>query len=149
MAAFFNRPTTTDWATAPIPGVPQWQRHEAARPDTLATVAEAIRRSGVDPREIDRVECIVRVWNVVSGLGENYLRAGGAAEAAAGFPVVARRADFSEDMLWNYFSHHAAVGVAAQQRVVEMFETGQVADALAQAIADGQCRVELGGKDRI
>lgn len=148
---FFKNPFAlgVDWATDPIPGDREWQRHESPRPDSLLAVEEAVRLSGVSGDEVDRVDCLVRVWAVLSGLGQHLFEAGGDPKAARGLGLVASRPDFSEELLWNYFSHHGALGVAVQKKVAEAFASGQVARILAEVVREGECRVAVVGHDRI
>lgn len=137
-----------DWTVEPITGVPQWQRHESPRPDLLAVTADAIRMSGHDPRDVNKVDCVAKLSNLIKGVGAHYLRTGNAA-AADGMEQLTTRADFSIDLLWDYFSHHGALGVAAQQKVVEHFTNGDAAGILAGMIRDGECGFGFAGGDRI
>ncbi|HHU38632.1 MAG TPA: hypothetical protein GXZ45_05055 [Propionibacterium sp.] len=139
----------TDWAVAPITGDPRWQRLEAPRPDLVQVATDAIRVSGADPREVNRVTCVALVANLVKGMGTHYLRVGGMPEAADGFEEVASRPDYDVDHLWNYFSHHGAVGVAAQKQVVEHLTNGDAAGIVADLIRNGECGFGFGGTDRI
>ena len=144
-------PSGPDWSTAPVPGDPQWKRHELPRPDTHQAIESAILQAGVDDSDVDRVECLVRLWHMISGVAQiTFKVAGYGGEAAAsGLAKLSERSDFSEDMLWNYFSHQGALGVAVQHRVVEMFQSGDAVTVLAEMIRDGDCRHNLGGSDRV
>lgn len=141
--------TRIDWSTDPIPGDPQWRPLEAPRPDSLATAREAVRRSGVDPADVDLVECLIRVWNLIIGLADQYFRSSGQAAVAEAMGVVSTRSDLSDELLWNFFSHHQATGVAVQRQIAGVFASGQAAEAVASLIREGECRIALGGRDRI
>lgn len=104
-----------DWTVEPLTGDPSWQRHEAPRPNVLDVVDEAISRSGVDPREVNKVTRVMKITSVVEGAGAYYLRSGGDEAAADGFLKLGSRADYSVDLVWDYFSHHGVTGVAAQR----------------------------------
>lgn len=138
-----------NWAVDPITGDPQWKRHEAPRPDLMVTVEQAIEISGVDPREVNKVTCLAKATGVITGMGSHYLRQAGQVAAAEGLLQVVKRPDATTDMLWDYFSHHGAAGVAAQRRIVEHLTSGEAAAVLADVVRRGDCGFGFGGTNRI
>lgn len=147
---FFSRLVSgPDWARDPIPGDPQWLRLESPRPDLQQVVHDAIAQSGVDPAEIDLVECFACMLRLIVGEAAFTLESGGHRGASEAFDLIMQRDDYTDDMLWNYFSHQGAPGIAAQRRVAETFSSGQATEVLARIISEGGCRIEIHGRDRI
>lgn len=140
-------PAARDWSAGPVERG-EWASHALPYPDSLALVEQAISRSGADPSTVDKVDGVVRVWNLVITLGSHALQRDPAAQA--GLHQVGSRADLTDELLWNYFTHHGAIGIAAQHHVIETYvDSGQIVEVLAQLMADGEMRLDLGGHDRV
>jgi hypothetical protein len=138
-----SEPRTPDWARDPIPPSP-WARHATPFPDSLAVVDEAVRISGLDPAQVDRPAAVRSVWRLVVGVGKNLLDADPA--AAQALDVVWARADLSDDLLWNFFTHQGARGIAARNHLIaSVFATGQAVDVVVEQLREGAFR--LPGRD--
>lgn len=109
-------------------------------PDIVAIAFEAIERSGVDPEEVDEVDCLVKLGHLIIGTGAHYLRVLDLDAAATGLEALRRRADFSEGVLWDYFAGLGAPGVVARHRVVKHFDAGEFTAVLVSLIRNGECR---------
>lgn len=136
-----------DWAVDPIPPS-QWARHAAAYPSSIAVVDEAVQASGLQPAEIDRVEAVAGVWKLIVEVGQKLLASDPGAVSA--LETVWGRSDLTDDLLWNFFTHHGAQGIAARNHLIEsVFHSGEALGVLVQLMREGSFRHAVGGSDRI
>ena len=137
-----------DWATDPIPPNGDWVKHAAPYPSSIDVVDEAVAMSKVAPAQIDRVEALVGVWRIIVAVGKLNLQTN--PEAVRGLETVASRGDLSDELLWNYFTHHGALGAAARNQMIEStFDSGQAVETLAKMMREGGFHVGIAGSDRI
>jgi len=106
----------------------------------MAVLQDAILRSGVDPAQIDRAAVMEHMVNTISAGGAATMAGQGDRKAADGLVTVSNRPDCTIDMLWNYFSHQEALGIAVQRMLAEMFNSGEMATIMARQIRDGSFR---------
>ncbi len=136
-----------DWTSGPI-GPGEWAQHALPHPDSLALVDQAVVASGVDPAVVDRIDALCRVWNLIITLGADALQRDPAAQS--GLQQVGSRPDLSDELIWDYFTHQGAIGIAARNHLIETYvQSGQVVEVIAQLLREGQMQTGLQGKDRV
>ncbi|MGN0064925.1 MAG: hypothetical protein ACI379_11850 [Nocardioides sp.] len=136
-----------DWSQGPIEPS-EFAKFAEPYVDSLDIVEHGIALSGVEPTEVDKIEALVRVWNVQQAILKDLLSA--EPRIVAGLDVVAARPDFNDELMWNYLTHVGPVGVAARNHLTETYSrTGRLAEIVATVIREGGMRVDLGGRDRI
>lgn len=136
-----------DWSVGPI-GPGEWAQHALPHPDSMAMVQQSIVMSGVDPAGVDRVDALCRVWNILLKIGDDLLQRDPVAQN--GLRQVGSRPDLSDELIWDYFTHQGAIGIAARNHLIETYvQTGQLVEVLAQLLQDGQMSIGLEGRERI
>jgi hypothetical protein len=124
-------------ANEPITPQQNWRRHmKGTIPELGAVGADAVQRSGRDPRSVDCEAITRRAIQLFVMQMEKY-GSGLANLTWSDLQIVINRPDFSMPLLSDYLSTCGATGVAVHNALVEKFVEG-VPDTFAQAIREGK-----------
>ncbi len=137
-----------DWSVKEVTGLANWMRHQEPYPSLREVMESAVSNSNLVNEDVNKVSALASLYTMWKNVGSHMFVSGGSKAGAEGLSKLFERTDFTEDMLFRYFSHQGATGVAVFNTLVEHTQE-QFPEFLVEQINEGKHAPQLGGKDRV
>lgn len=127
----------SDWSRDPLPPT-RWAGAAEPAPATAALVRAAVAESGADPAAVDKELAARYARQLIIHSAHDLFRQTGNCSGARALLLVSLRVDLGDEMLWNFFTHQDANGVAVRNHLIGSYlGGGEVTASLVGGIRDG------------
>lgn len=126
-----------DWAVGPIEPNARWAKRADPQADLDAIVAAGIALSGHAPEGVDRANVDLGIFRIVRYHATFMSNGMGLRGVDRDIDAIFHRADFCWQMLWDYFPHREAEGVAIHDRLMLELGREDIPEVIAAGITGG------------